>query len=87
MKYPTIKIIIFSIFFAIAGALKAQQFTASIDHDAVGLGDMVQVTYTLNGANGSFFQPPAFSNLRIISGPNISSSINMGAHVSMSFFI
>jgi len=84
MKYLTIKIIIFSIFFALAGGLKAQQFTASADHNSVGLGDIVQVSYTLNGANGSEFQPPAFSNLRIISGPNISNSINMGAHVSIS---
>ena len=84
MKHPIIKTIIFSIFFALAGGLKAQQFTASIDHNSVGLGDMVQVSYTLNGANGSEFQAPAFPNLRIISGPNISNSVNMGAHVSIS---
>ena len=79
-----IKAIIFSIILSSAGSLKAQQFTASVDHNAVGLGDMVEVSYTLNGANGSDFQAPAFPNLRIISGPNISNSINMGAHVSMS---
>jgi len=84
MKYPIIKSILFSIFFAVTGGLKAQQFIASVDHNSVGLGDMVQLSYTLTGANGSEFQAPDFSNLRIISGPNVSSSINMGAHVSMS---
>jgi len=84
MKNSIIKVLFFSLFLAFAGGLKAQQFIASADHNAMGLGDMVQVSYTLNGASGTEFQPPAFTNLRIISGPNISSSINMGGHVSIS---
>src|SRR5665213_2767879 len=79
-----IKVILFLTFFAIAGELKAWQFVANVDHNSLEIGDIVTVSYTLSGASGSEFQPPAFTSFRIISGPNVSQSYNMGSQVSIS---
>src|SRR6185437_5500370 len=81
MKNRIIRIALFLSFFAIAAGTKAQQFIASIDHNSLETGDIVTVSYTLSGVSGSQFQPPAFTNFRIISGPNVSNSISIGSQV------
>ncbi|MFA3782435.1 BatD family protein [Melioribacteraceae bacterium 4301-Me] len=64
--------------FALIVQLKAQQFTASVDRTTVGENETFQVDFTFSASdiNGiSNFKPPAFSNFKILSGPNQSTSM------------
>jgi len=61
--------------FSNAGAVTAADptFTASVSPSTVGVGDQVQVTFTLNG-NGSGFHAPTFTDFNVLMGPSQSSS-------------
>lgn len=62
-------------------------FTASADRTTVGTGEQFQVTYSVN-ANGDAFAPPGFGNFQLLSGPNMSTSmesINGSTSVSTSY--
>ncbi len=54
----------------------AVSFTLEVSHDSIKVGGKVTVTYTLTGARGDF-QAPEFSGLRLVGGPNYSSSISI----------
>lgn len=66
---------------------QAPHFTASADRTTVGTGEQFQVTYSVN-ANGDGFTPPGFGNFQMLSGPNMSTSmesINGSTTVSTSY--
>ncbi len=61
------------------------QFTASVNKTQVEVGELFEVSFTVNGAMQRF-TPPAFSGLQVAGGPNQSSSmtsINGNSSVSM----
>lgn len=71
------------------GILKAQEvkFTAGVNKTTVGTGEQFQVDFTVNG-NSSDFNPPSFSGFQVLSGPNVSTSmesINGNTTVSNSY--
>ncbi|MEP7168421.1 MAG: BatD family protein, partial [Bacteroidota bacterium] len=54
----------------------AQSLSATIDKNPVTAGEQFQVTFSLN-ASGSNFQGPSFSDFFVLSGPNLSTSMNI----------
>src|SRR5579862_2881412 len=51
-------------------------FTATVDNDHVSTGDQIQLTFTLNSANGGVnFRPPAMNDFLVLSGPNQSTNM------------
>ncbi len=69
----------------------SQSFTASVNNTTVGQNDQFQVSFTFSGTslNGiKNFNPPAFNNFMILSGPNQSTSmqiINSSVSASMTY--
>jgi len=65
---------LFLILLLLLGAchLNAQKFTVSADKTHLTLGDVVHLSYSLEGGEGTSFEPPAFTGFRIMSGPNVS---------------
>lgn len=63
------------------------KFTASVNKTTVGTGEQFQVDFSVNG-NSSNFNPPGFSGFQVLSGPNVSTSmesINGNTTVSNSY--
>ncbi|MCO5946835.1 BatD family protein [Mucilaginibacter flavidus] len=63
------------------------KFTATASKTTVGTGEQFQVDFSVNG-NAEGFNPPAFSSFQVLSGPNVSSSmesINGRTTVSSSY--
>ena len=58
-------------------SLKGQSFRASADVTKTIEKSVFTVTYKLDGANGSNFDPPDFSPFEIVSGPNQQSSMTI----------
>ncbi len=80
---------IFIILLFLAGVVTAQsvKFVASVNSNTVAVGEQFQVDFSLNG-NGENFVPPSFRGLQVLSGPNVSTSmesINGKTTVSNSF--
>ena len=71
-------IISFMLILASFSSSKAQDFVFSMEvsGDSVLLGNYVELSYTIENAQGKF-EPPSFEGLDIISGPNYSSSISI----------
>jgi len=88
------KILFILIFFCFT-LLKAQEFNASVDRSKVGLNENFQIdfAFTCEDVNGiRNFKPPVFSNFRILSGPNQSTSMQiingkMNGSVSFSYIV
>ncbi len=61
-------------------------FTASVDRNRLGVGEQLEVTFSLGGTSGGDgFQPPSFNDFSILSGPNQSTSMQiMNGSVSSS---
>jgi len=75
----TVKILFIS-FIIFAGISFPQSFTATVNNSTVGLNDQFQVSFTFEGkdVNGvKNFQPPAFTNFLVLSGPNQSTSMQI----------
>lgn len=70
--------IILLVFILLTQRLSAQQpvveFTASTDARQVVVGGYFEVSFTLENGQGKNFQPPAFKNFNLLSGPNQSIS-------------
>jgi hypothetical protein len=49
-------------------------FTASVDRNRIAMGEQLEITFSLNGS-GKNFQPPAFNDFLVLSGPNQSTSM------------
>jgi hypothetical protein len=70
-------------------SLKADEvkFSAKSSHSLIEVGERFQITYSLN-TSGNSFRPPTFSDFRVVSGPNQSTSmqwINGAMTQSISF--
>lgn len=64
----------------ISGQIFAQKFEASVDRTTVGQNERFQVYFTLNNADinkASGFRGPSFKGMKILSGPNQSSSMQI----------
>lgn len=64
-----------------------KSFTASVDRNRIVMGERLEITFSLNGS-GKNFQPPAFNDFVVLSGPNQSTSmqfINGAMSQSISF--
>lgn len=76
LKYLGNIILVF--FILLSQSLSAQQpvvaFTASTDARQVVVGGYFEVSFTLENGEGKNFQPPAFKNFNLLSGPNRSMS-------------
>jgi hypothetical protein len=59
-----------------AGVLQAQdlKFTAGVNKTTVGVGERFEVVFSVNG-NGENFVPPIWRGLQVLSGPNVSTSM------------
>lgn len=65
-------------FFAISMFGQSEvRFKASVSKDSVLLGNGIEVLFTLEGAKGTNFIPPAFEQFTVISGPNVRTVIQM----------
>jgi len=80
--------------FAIALTALAQDlsFTATVDKRKVSLNSTLQVTFTLENADGKNFRPPSFADFSVLSGPNQSTSMqfingSMSRSVSYSYYL
>lgn len=73
MKRPFLAII-FSLIFANMAA--EAQFTASLSHNPVSVGERFQVTFTIEG-EGKNFRPPDFKGFSVLSGPSQSQSMQI----------
>lgn len=77
-KIQLFLILFLSLLALLTTRLKAQQFSASVDRTTVGENETFQVDFTFSGSdvNGiSNFRPPDFTNFRVLSGPNQSTSM------------
>ncbi len=87
--------ILFILLFFCFTLIKAQEFSASVDRSKVGLNENFQIdfSFTCEDVNGiRNFKPPVFSNFRILSGPNQSTSMQiingkMNGSVSFSYIV
>ena len=75
-----------------AGAQTSPNFTVEVSSDSVLLGNHIAVRFTLDQGEGADFQPPAFGDFDVISGPNVStsfSSINgkVSQQISYTFYL
>lgn len=66
-------------------------FTASVDRNRVAMGEQLEITFSLNGS-GKNFQPPAFNDFLVLSGPNQSTSMQfingaMSQSISYSYIL
>ena len=63
---------------SLAGGVFAQgvRFTASVNKNPVGTGDIFEVTFAVNG-NGDGFNPPQFTGFELAGGPNQSTSMEI----------
>ncbi len=70
--------LLLSIFLCVSlQAQEGSKFTVTISTDSILLGNYFMVTFTLENAEGTNFQPPVFEGFNVISGPNTSSSFSM----------
>ncbi|MEP6614424.1 MAG: BatD family protein [Mucilaginibacter sp.] len=84
-----VKLYILTLLLFWAGVTMAQEvkFTATASKTTVGTGEQFQVDFSVNG-NAEGFNPPAFSSFQVLSGPNVSTSmesINGRTTVSSSY--
>lgn len=73
-------------------AAQEGSFTASVDKRKVSLNGTIQITFTLQDADGKNFRPPSFADFSVLSGPNQSTSMqfingSMSRSVSFSYYL
>ncbi|HXH17903.1 MAG TPA: BatD family protein [Chitinophagales bacterium] len=78
--------------FFVHAAFPQGSFTASVDKRKVSINSTLQVTFTLENADGKNFRPPSFADFSVLSGPNQSTSMqfingSMSRSVSYSYFL
>lgn len=72
--------------------LFAQTFTASLNKNNIAVGDMFQITFTVENGNMSDFKAPDFSDFNLRGGPNQSTNMQlvngqMSRSVSYSYYL
>jgi hypothetical protein len=76
MKKPFFNQFFFFLIFPFV--LSAQvQFTASVDTKQVPVGEVFEIKFTLENAQGSNFRPPVFGEFNVASGPNKMNSMTI----------
>ncbi|MEX0812587.1 MAG: BatD family protein [Chitinophagales bacterium] len=80
------------LFLLCSSGLLAQSFTASVNKNNIAVGDVFQVSFTVEDGNMSGFQPPDFSNFNLRGGPNQSTNMQlingqMSRSVSYSYYL
>lgn len=61
----------------LAVAQSEARFTVTVSTDSILLGNYFEVKFTLENAQGEQFEPPAFTDFDVVSGPNTASSFSM----------
>ena len=78
MKKVTLTFLLSAFFFV---ALSAQEskavFTVELSTDSILMGNFFTVRFHLENAKGDQFEAPNFKDFRILSGPNVSSSLSI----------
>ncbi len=92
MKRIIVLFIIGLFFQTVARAQSEAKFSVEISSDSILLGNYFIVKFTLENANSNNFQAPDFSDFRVVSGPNFSSSMtvingNMSQKASYTFYL
>ncbi|GIV33752.1 MAG: hypothetical protein KatS3mg031_1287 [Chitinophagales bacterium] len=77
---------------ALSAAAQDADFTATVNKRKVSLNGTLQVTFTLENADGKNFKPPAFHDFTVLSGPNQSTSMqiingNVSRSISYSYYL
>ena len=77
--------------FLLSFQLTAQKFTAQTSRNQLAVGELFQISFTLN-ASGSNFKAPNLSDFDVYSGPNQSTSMqiingNMSQSISLSYML
>lgn len=88
MKHCALFACLFAFLPAVGNAQDEPRFTVEVNSDTVGLGNYLEVTFTLENTQGNHFTAPDFEGFALVSGPNQSSSfsmINGAVTQSMSF--
>ncbi|MCB9285279.1 MAG: BatD family protein [Lewinellaceae bacterium] len=52
-------------------------FSVTLSADTIGLGDHLEVTFSLENARGSKFEAPEFEGFQVVGGPNTASQISI----------
>jgi BatD DUF11 like domain len=89
IKQMKIKYYILAFLLFCANLLFAEdvKFTVSVSKTQVGTGEQFEITFSVNG-NGESFTPPNLGNFQLLSGPNVSTSmesINGNTSISNSY--
>lgn len=74
------KVILSFLIYCFNSLLIAQSFTASVDKNPVAEGERFEVSFTFEGSDINSvrdFRPPSFGNLKLLSGPNQSTSMQI----------
>lgn len=74
------KILMFVIgLLAMSFSIEAQEysFSVKVNHDSLLMGNQLKVTFSLANAQGSDFVAPEFEGFEVVSGPNMSSSMQV----------
>lgn len=71
--------------------LNAQKFTAAVNKNKVGVGEVFQLDFSLN-ASGKNFTAPSFADFNVYSGPNQSTSMqivngSMSQSITLSYYL
>ncbi len=88
----TITATIFALFMLVSLSVDAQSLQASVNRSKVAVGQTFQITFELKNGGGGNFQPPAFEDFKVLSGPNQSTSMsivngNMTQSISYSYHL
>ncbi|MEE9374405.1 MAG: BatD family protein [Saprospiraceae bacterium] len=70
-------VFIFILLFTFPVDVQTQSFIAVTNAEEILEGYDFQVTFTLEGAKGTSFQPPPFKNFTVVGGPSTSSSLSI----------
>ncbi len=92
MKRLLFLLVFATLFLTAAFAQKVPVFTVEVSSDSILVGNYFMVRFTLENASSKDFQPPAFDDFNIISGPNMSSSMTsingeVSQKVSYTFYL
>ncbi len=64
-------------FSALRAQSEAVRFTVEVNTDSLLMGNLLQVSFTLENGQGQNFQAPYFTGFSVVSGPNYSSSMSI----------
>lgn len=64
-------------FSALCAQSEAVRFTVEVSTDSLLMGNLLQVSFTLENGQGQNFQAPYFTGFSVVSGPNYSSSMSI----------